>query len=417
MENEERSKFTAFLVWSCITMFYCYQSVLRPLPNIIMPEILSRYGIGAAEFGSYAGIYYIGYIAVHIPIGILLSRFGAKLIIPICIALTAIGLVPLIYLDSWSAVYIGRILTGVGSSAAAIGSLQIFRILYPAKFSAMLGAMVSLGLLTTFYSSIPLNIAIESFGLNNSISLLLYAGLILALITYFLLPKSVSETSRSEIWSDIKAIIFNYKLLLASLFAGLMIGPLEGFADAWGSSFMISIYGLEKTVADKISFSVFLGMCAGCIILPYIADRTRLFFGVTIFSGFIMLGCMMLILNGAADINNLIYICIIMGIFCAYQVVIIPKIATFVSEERSGMAGAAANMILMTFGWVYHNAIGKSLDFFGSSNIDGVKSYTAEALTKSISIIPMGMLVGIVGLILMVIANIVHARLIKKSAA
>lgn len=415
MKVEEKNKFISILIWSCITMFYCYQYILRPLPNIIMPNIMRKYDIGASEFGTFAGVYYVGYIVVHVPIGILLSRFGARVILPLCIACTAFGLTPMIYLDSWWSVVVGRVLTGIGSSAAIVGALQIFRILYPSKFTRMLGIMVSLGLITTVYAGTLLSEVIESIGIDTTISVLLYAGIILAVLTYCLLPSSVSEASGNNIWADIKAIIFNYKLLFTSLFAGLMVGPLEGFADAWGSAFMISVYGLDKAIADSITLSVFLGMCAGCLILPYIADKTRLYFGVTIFSGIVMIICFAYILSGRADADSLYYTCVITGIFCAYQVVIIARIATFVSEERSGMAAAVANMIIMTFGWVFHNSIGMTLDnLWNGEIVGGTRSYSAEAFITSISIIPTAMSLAITGMTVIVMANVVHARLIQK---
>jgi hypothetical protein len=281
----------------------------------------------------------------------------------------------------------------------------------------MLGIMVSLGLITAVYASTPMSGIITSIGMNSTISILLYAGIILAILTYFLLPESVSEVSHSNIWADIKAIICNYKLLFTSIFAGLMVGPLEGFADAWGSAFMISVYGLEKTMADSITLSVFLGMCAGCLILPYIADKTRWYFGVTIFSGIVMILCFIYILSGDATVDSLYYTCVITGIFCAYQVVIIARIATFVSEERSGMAAAVANMIIMTFGWIFHNSIGMTLDkLWDGTMVNGIKSYSAEAFIASISIIPTASTLAIIGLTLMIMANIVHARLINRSS-
>lgn len=416
MKVEEKNKFVSMLVWLSLTLFYCYQYILRMLPNIIMPDIMSKYQIGAAQFGSFAGIYYIGYIAVHIPIGILLARFGGKKILPLCIALTASGLVPLVYFDFWGSVVIGRALTGIGSSAAIVGALQIFRIIYPDKFARMLGFTVSASLITVVYVGTPLASVIKSVGIDATINILICSGIALALITYIIMPKSAQGVSHSDIWTDIKAVICNYKLLFASLFAGFMVGPLEGFADAWGSAFMIAVYGIEKTIADSLTLSILFGMFMGCIILPYIADKTRLYLGVTIVSGMGMIICFVYILSGGANEKSLYYICLITGIFCAYQVVIISKIATYVSEERSGMAAAVANMIIMTFGWVFHNAIGISLDkSWDGVLVNGLKSYSSEAFVTSISIIPIMISLAVVGFTVMGISNIIHARIQQKT--
>ncbi len=416
MKVEERKKFISIMVWFCITMFYCYQYILRALPNIILPDMMSKYAVGASEFSTFAGMYYAGYVIVHIPIGILLSRFGARTILPICIACTSIGLVPLAYFDSWTAVVIGRTFTGIGSSAAIVGALQIFRIIYPDKFSRMLGFMVFFGLVTVVYAGSPLAEIIQLIGIDATIRVLLYSGIALAVFTYLLMPKSAEEDSHSSVLTDIKATLGNPKLIIASLLAGLMVGPLEGFADAWGSAFLITAYAIEKSTADAITFSVYLGMCVGCIVLPYIADKTRMYYGVTIACGVAMILCFIHILSGTATSDTLYYACLVVGIFCAYQVVIISKIATFVSEERSGVAAAIANMIIMAFGLVFHKFIGITLDWqWNGQMLDNIKSYSVEAFTNSIMVIPAAMTIAIIGFIIMAMINIVRVRLMKNS--
>ena len=419
MKSEEKTKFISIMVWFCITMFYCYQYILRALPNIIMPNIIDKYNIGATEFSSFAGMYYAGYVIVHIPIGKLLSRFGARAILPMFIAITSIGLAPLAYFDDWTSVVIGRTLTGIGSSAAIVGALQIFRIIYPDKFSRMLGIMVFFGLITVVYAGSPLANVIAIIGIDVTIKVLLYSGIALAALTYLLMPKSVGEASHTSILTDIKATLGNPKIIVASLLAGFMVGPLEGFADAWGSAFMVTVYDIEKSVADTITLSVFLGMCIGCIVLPYIADKTRMYFGVTILSGIVMILCFVHILSGNANADSLYYACLVTGIFCAYQVVIISKIATFVSKERSGVAAAIANMITMAFGLLFHKFIGITLDWqwdgtWKGQMTQGVRSYDTDAFVNSISIIPAATTIAVVGFIAMAMTNVIYIKLIEK---
>lgn len=411
MTSEKHKSFITMMVWFCITIFYCYQYILRALPNIIMPNILSKYSVGASEFSSFAAIYYVGYVIVHIPIGIMLSRFGARIILPICIAFTAIGLAPLAYSDSWLLAVIGRTLVGIGSSAAIVGALQIFRIIYPDKFARMLGFMVFFGLITVVYSGSPLRLIIDLIGINGTISILLYSGLVLAVFTYFLMPASTDEASNTSIMSDIKATFGNPKLVIASLLAGLMVGPLEGFADAWGSAFMMTVYNIDKSLADSITLSIFLGMCIGCIILPYFADKTRMYIGTTIASGLVMILSFIHILSGQANGDSLYYACLISGIFCAYQVVIISKISTFVSEERSGVAAAIANMIIMAFGLVFHKFIGMTLDWqWEGELVDNIKIYPAEAYINSISVIPIATTIAIIGFAIMIMGNYIRSK-------
>ena len=163
-----------------------------------MSDIMNKYSIGASEFGTFAGSYYIGYIIAHIPIGILISSYGARIILPLCIICSAIGLVPIIYSEVWYIVILGRLVTGIGSSAAIVAALHILRILYPRKFARMLGVMVALSLFSTVYSSKLLSELITSIGVKSSLILLLYIGIILSCITYLVIPDNKDRLDNSK---------------------------------------------------------------------------------------------------------------------------------------------------------------------------------------------------------------------------
>lgn len=403
MSSKIREYFIVSMIWVCITLFYCYQYILRVLPNIIMPELMSKFNIGTTEFGTFAGIYYIGYITVHIPIGLMLSRFGGRIVLPICIILTSFGLIPIVYTQTWHFVVFGRLLIGIGSSAAIIGALQIFRVVFHNHFSRMLGIMVCLGLITAVYSSKVLTYTLANININIAINILIIGAVVLGLATFVLLP-STNMLKSEGVWADIKAIVCNYKLIMVSILAGLMVGPLEGFADAWGSAFVNAVYGVERETANAIISSILSGMCIGCIILPYIADKTDAYHGITLISAIVMTICFVYLLSASSSTTLILTgVCFIVGIFCAYQVVIISKISTYVEERLSGMAASVANMIIMAFGSIFHNAIGINTDRFWDGTINnGVRVYNAAAYLKGISIIPTAMTIAIIGFMILI---------------
>lgn len=402
MKNQSNSSAAvSFVVWSCVTVFYCYQYILRAMPTVVMPDLMAKFNVSASEFGSYAGIYYIGYIAVHIPIGVMLTRFGARSVMAVCVLLSAIGLLPVVYYDSWNLVYLGRFLTGIGSSASAVGSLQIFRILYPNSFARMIGIMVSLGLITVYVVNSYLAEFIEYTGFDMAMNILAVTGIVLAILTYVIMPKPEKQDYSGSVWEDVKGIVTNPKLILLSLFGGFMVGPLEGFADAWGSAFLIQVYSIDKTLADSTVLFVFWGMCVGGVIIPYIAERFGSYYGTTIISGLAMLTCFAYLLSEGANAGYLGYICIIIGFFSAYQVVVIAKAVTFVSEEKSGVAGSIANMIIMAFGWVFHNSIGYTLEKqWTGTMVEGVKVYGNIEFVNSLIIIPAAIAIATIGIVI-----------------
>lgn len=400
-----REYLIAFFTWACITMFYCYQYILRMLPNIIMPELMTSFGVRASEFGSFASIYYIGYITVHIPIGILLSRFSSKAVLPIFILLATLGLAPINYSDNWHMVVAGRLFVGIGSSAAIVGALQIFRSIFHTGFSRMLGIMVSLSLFTLMFGNNVLTKAVSSLGVEGVINTLIIIGIVLSIFTFVLLPKENNlENGHGTIIEDLKSILGNYKLIIVSLLAGLMVGPLEGFADAWGSAFINAKYAIDRETAGAIISLILIGMCAGCIILPYIADRFDSHHGVTLASAITMTFCFAYLVVGQGTGEWILRVisCTI-GFFCAYQVVIISKISTYVPEPLSGMAAAVANMIIMSFGSIFHKVIGITVDAFWNGEMSGeIRLYDAVAYVSGISVIPIAMVIACIGFTLVI---------------
>lgn len=387
------------MIWLCVTLFYCYQYILRILPNIIMPELMVKFGIVAPEFANFASIYYIGYIVVHIPIGIALSRFGSRLSLSICILLSAIGLIPLIYTSNWSFVLIGRLLTGIGSSAAIVGALQIYRNIYPKSFTRMLGLTVCFGLMTIVYISAPLTKAVSQVGISASVHIILIIGLVLTIVSFCLLPKTENSITEQNIWIDIKSTLINYKIIIVSILAGLMVGPLEGFGDAWGTAFIIKLYGFDRTVSGSIIGTIFSGMCIGSIIIPFIADKTNSHYLTTLLSASVM-GVLFIYLlsSGNKNLIALEWACRIIGIFCAYQIIIIAKISSFVPERLSAIAASIANMIIMAFGPIFHKSIGYIANRSWDGEMsDGMPVYSANDYISAITIIPAAMAIAIIG--------------------
>lgn len=388
---------TAMIVWLFITLFYCYQYISRLLPNIIMPELMQQFSVGAIEFGEFAGIYYVGYILMQIPFGLLLSRFGGKIVMPLSIVVVALGLLPISASDNWQLVILGRFFVGVGTSAAIVGAFQIFRAVFPEHFTMMLGALVCVGLLTAVYISKPLAVMINVVGVKAAVNSLVIGGFVLAAITYIVLPK-MATSKTANVWADIKAIICNTKLLVMSFFAGMMVSPMEGFADAWGTAFIRVVYGIERATADSIVSSVLTGMCIGALLLPYLAERTKKYYMTTIISGVIMASCFAFLLLGEGTVFILYCISLVIGICSAYQVVIISRISTYVKVQLSGMAAAVSNMIVMSFGYFFHKLIAYVVEYNSKVKvIDSVLTYGYNDYIAGISVIPISIAVAVLG--------------------
>src|SRR5690348_3965634 len=265
------SRIVAWFVWVIASIFYAYQYVLRVMPNIMMDDIMQRFHIDATVFGQFSGIYYLGYSLMHLPIGIMLDRFGPRKVMTVCILLPVVGLLPLIFSENWYYPLVGRALIGVGSSAAILGTFKIIRMTFKEQyFSRMLSLSVMIGLIGAVYGGGPVSYMAQTMGYKVVIEIFIVIGLLLAAVTYFIVPDE-KPTHHSSVLSNIKTVFTNKKVIIFCCFAGLMLGPLEGFSDVWGSGFLKQVYGLTPSTASYLPSMIFIGMCFGSPILSLIA--------------------------------------------------------------------------------------------------------------------------------------------------
>lgn len=398
-----KSRSIAWTMWSIVSIFYAYQYILRVMPNIMMDDILQQFNIDTATFGQFSGIYYIGYSLMHLPIGIMLDRFGPKKILPICMIMTVIGLLPIVFAEYWVYPIIGRALIGMGSSAAILGSFKVIRLGFPEdRFTRMLSLTVTIGLIGAIYGGAPVNYMCMTLGYKTVVALFAAIGFILAFVTYLTIP-GIEVNHKTTVINDIKDVFSNPKVIIVCLLAGLMVGPLEGFADVWGTAFLKQNYGFDSTIASSLPSLIYIGMCFGSPLLSLIAEKSTYYFGTIIVAALIMAISFFVLTFGYASLNSMSIMFIAVGVCCAYQIIAIYKASTYVQEHVVGLTTAIANMIIMTFGYAFHSIIGVIINAMGGPQ-------STEAFQLGIVVIPIALVIGIIGYIALIIFERLNDR-------
>lgn len=401
---DSSKRVTVWLAWFVTALFYAYQYVLRVLPNIVLPDITAKYSVTTGELGQFAGIYYIAYAAAHIPIGTWLDKKGPKYVLPGCIIATVLGAVPLVMSDSWTMVYLGRILTGLGSSGAILGMFKVIHLGFPEnKFSRMLGVGAFIGLMGAIYGSQPVARLLDVYGYDLVVKGIIYAGLLFAVISFFVMPKAKGvKNDEINFKQDLLEVLKKKSIIFIGIFAGLMVGPLEGFSDAWGMAFLQLVYSIEKDTAAFLTSMIFLGMAFGSSVIAYIGDKTRAYYGVTaVCSAAMTLIFVAIMFKWVTSHQIMTFMLFMVGIFSGYQVLTVYLSTTFVREGVVGLTTAIINMIVMSFGYLFHSVIGKALELTwdGSVSPEGVKIYSAQSYVYSVSVIPICLALGGLGFI------------------
>lgn len=402
------SRVIAWTVWIVASIFYAYQYILRVMPNIMLEDIMQQFHIGATAFGQFSGVYYIGYSLMHLPIGLMLDRYGPRKIMTGCTLLTVLGLLPLIFAEHWIYPIVGRVLIGMGSSAAILGIFKIIRMTFSEEqFPRMLSFSVTIGLIGAIYGGGPVSYMREAFGFHSVVQLFALIGIILALATYWIVP-NMENSQQSTVISDVKEVLSNQRVIWCCVLAGLMVGPLEGFADVWGKAFLKQAYDFDNTLAASLPSMIFMGMCFGAPILSFIAEKVDSYLATVIGAGFVMTVSFSLMLVSHLTPGVISFNFVIIGMCCAYQILAIYKASTYVREQVAGLTTAIANMIIMLFGYAFHSTIGGIINIMGGPN-------TSQALVYGVAVIPLALIVGTIGFALLLTLEKKNKKIAEQS--
>ncbi len=380
----------SYFIWFIASSFYAYQYVLKIMPNNMIPELMNQYNIDLAIIGQFTGLYYIGYAIVQIPLGFVLDRFGPRKVLTVSVLLTSIGLLPIIFSNKLIYLLIGRLIVGIGSSSAILGTLKIITMRFSGnQVPRMLGYSIAISLLGAIFGNSLLQILCENFGYKIVVGLFVFNGLILASIMNLFIPE-IKRSERLTSISEIIDILTTKKILYLAIFAGLLVGPLECFAYIWGAEFLSNVYKIDFSTSSYLPTLIFLGVCVGSLFITFIAEKNRSYIKTTAESGLFMAIFFIILMSTRLELDFLKIIFFLIGLGSSYQVLILYKVTTYVPENAAGLSTAYANSIIMLFGYGFHSLIGfivKSYSIYGQE----------KAYIIGTSIMPISLFIGSLG--------------------
>lgn len=392
-------------MWFLTCLFFAYQFVVRVFPGLCVPEIMNKFQVDATEFGLLSSMYYYGYAGMQIPIALLLDRYGPRAIVSLSCLVCSLSIFLFFWTDNWTLVLIARFLIGASSAAGFLGTSKVISLWFPYHlYARMIGITFSIGLLGAIYGGLPVSQLITLYGWENVLLIIGTVGLILTVFMIFTVkPYKASFLHESPSFlKEFKSLLTMPVLLLMAMANLLMVGPLEGFADVWGVSYLMSAYAFEKSEASLITSAIFTGMLIGGPLLAYTAEKLKATYQITAMCGIMMaaLFAIMLLSNGVLSYTLLYIMMFTVGVLCCYQVLVFSIGTSLVSPSMRNITVAFLNCVNMFGGSVFHTAIGYLMDIFWTGqSLDGHRQYGAEAYASALWIIPIAAFLG--GLIIL----------------
>lgn len=268
LSSARTSTVMPYIVWGLGCLFYFYECLLQVSPSVMSNELMRDFSVTSHTLGILSGIYFYSYAAMQLPGGLLLDYFGPRRLLTIATAICASSTIAFGLTDSFFMACLARLMIGVGSAFAAIGTMKLAANWFSsAQFALMTGIMVTIGMLGAIGGETPLALSVDVYGWRNSMLIFGGVGLILALLIFSVAKDAPSSSNAApeppskheHIWSSFKVLLKDGQLWLVALYGGLMYLSTPVFCGLWGVPFLMFKLGLSKAVAANYISLVFVG--------------------------------------------------------------------------------------------------------------------------------------------------------------
>jgi MFS family permease len=272
-------KMLAWIVWSVSAVFLLFQFFLQLSSADIVGGLMESFALNALGASVLASTYYYVYVTLQAPAGILIDRFGPRLLLTVGALICGLGC--WIFSNSiqlfWAIA--GRLLMGTGAAFAFVGSLSLIARWFPInQFAVMVAIAETVGMLGALFGGTLLAHLVIHFGWRASIQ---GAGVLAVAISVLLWavvrdspPRSVPvPLPPTDFWYNIKVLAKNKKVWINGGYSGLMFAVQTVFIALWGVQFIQVTHQVSLTLAAFVCNLVFIGVSIGGPVLAWLDSR------------------------------------------------------------------------------------------------------------------------------------------------
>lgn len=399
-----------WLIVFCGMLFYCFNYFLRVSPSTMEDQLTQAFHITATQFGTLAVFYYWAYTPMQLPAGMIYDKFGVRFVLSAACLVAVAGLAVFIGAHSYAMAGAGRLLMGLGCAFAYIGTLKLASIwLPPGRFATIAGLSTAVGMMSGAMAQKYLTHMVALVGYQNALKTCLFAGLILSvlLITFIRnAPKEGASTQGTmqnpmngrQLLKAMQLIFTNRQMWLIGAIGCLLYLPSSVFLDTWGIPYLRAVYHLTPQQASTTTDFTFYGWMISGPLIGMISDRIQRRKLPLMFTGFFaaLLLCCVFYIPNFATLSTLNVIFFMIGFCCGAHSICFALGKENNPVQISGTSVAVTNMLIMMGGTVFQPVVGKLLDMHATIiGADGLAVYTASDYTFALSIIPLGVSLGI----------------------
>ena len=345
-------------------MGYFISYLFRVVNAVIAPDLVMDLHLDPSQLGLLTSVYFISFASSQLPLGVLLDRFGPRMINALLLVVAALGAFIFSRSQTLTGVIIGRAFIGFGVSACLMAAFKAYVIWFPEKMWPRInGFQMAAGALGALTATTPVAWALQITDWRGIFMGLSMLCLCASLILWRVVPEE-KEKKRSDSLPEqlrgIKTVFTSPQFLRTAPVTTLSQASFLSIQGLWVGPWLRDVGKMEHMEAAMLLSAIALSMMFGFIFLGYLAERLSRT-GVDVLSTAVC-GMMIfmviqgIIIAGQSSMVSLIWL--LFGFFGTSGIIAYSGLSHQFPRELSGRVTTGINLLVFLAAFACQWAIG-----------------------------------------------------------
>jgi len=253
----------------------------RVAPAAIAGELQAAFGIGGAVLGTLAATYYVVYMVMQVPTGVLSDTLGPRRVLTVGCLVGGAGSILFGLAESALAAAVGRTLVGLGVSVAFVSMLRLNASwFHERRFATVSGLGATIGLTGALAGAAPLAWLVahvswrDVFLALGAISVALAAAIWLVVRDAPAHQRAAPNPPATPRWRDgLEAVVRNPRTWPCFWVGFGMSGSYMTFVGLWGVPYLADAYGRSVLEATEHTAVIIVASAASQALVGAVSDR------------------------------------------------------------------------------------------------------------------------------------------------
>jgi MFS family permease len=384
-----------WFMWIISVFFVVFQLFTQLSSGIMLCSLMQEYDSSPFFIALLSCSFYLIYIAMQIPAGMIVDRWGPRVIMTSGASVCAIGCLLFSHSHTLSNALLARILIGAGASCAFICMVNIAFLLFPKKqLSLMVGLAESAMMLGTWFSEMMLANFLKTYNWRIAMTVCSYIALSISLASWLFVRTKIKKKYSHNLlsWTELRWLFSQALLWKNGIYIGLVFSCVTVFASFWSIPFISKVQGIDTLGASLECGFIFVGLaisslCIGVILRNQMTMRRTYFYSAML--AFILMLKLVYFTPSSMTLGSVLFFSL--GVCCSITVINYAIANAFVPTKMAATSIGFTNAIALIIIPILHLAIGGMYSAMTFANSSSHTSYTT-----ALSLMPLALFIAAV---------------------